>query len=61
MDPKTGNIHRFADAVTLKAAVRDGFVPISEEDLARVRKMNRKQRRAWAAKQRARRAGPSDA
>ena len=44
-----GNIY---DNVSLEEAMRRNLIPIPPEDEARVRGMNRHERRAWAAQQR---------
>lgn len=49
MDPNSGKIYR---DITEAQAKQHGLVPIPPEDEAHVQKMNRKQRRAWAAQQR---------
>ena len=49
MDPKTGQIVHVEDALE---AERRGLVPIPDGEVDRVRRMNRKARRAWAANQR---------
>ncbi len=49
MDPHSGKIFEIADE---KEARRRGLVPIPPDQEKDVRRMNRKQRRAWAAKQR---------
>lgn len=52
MNPNTGEIHL---GVLEEDAKRRGLVPIPEADAESVINMNRKQRRAWAARQRAKR------
>lgn len=49
MDPNSGKIIR---NVTAEEAKRHGLVPIPPQDEQRVQRMNRHQRRAWAAQQR---------
>jgi hypothetical protein len=49
MDPRTGVIYEVENE---EEAKRRGLIPIPPEQEASVRGMNRKQRRAWAAKQR---------
>lgn len=51
MNPNTGEIHF---DVSEEDAKKRGLVPIPKSDLEGVVNMNRKQRRAWAAKQRKR-------
>jgi hypothetical protein len=48
MDSKTGRIYE----VTEEEAKRRGLVPIPKKDEGRVLSMNRRDRRAWAARQR---------
>lgn len=49
MHPQTGQI---VEVLNDEDAKKRGLVPIPPEDEQRVRTMNRKQRRAWAAQQR---------
>ena len=49
MNPNTGEIHF---NVTEDDVKKRGLVPIPDGELENVVNMNRKQRRAWAAKQR---------
>ena len=49
MDPNSGMI---IHNVTEEEAKKHGLIPIPLEEEADVQKMNRHQRRAWAAKQR---------
>lgn len=49
MDPKTGQIYEVADE---EEARKRGLIPIPRDQEERVRGMNRRQRRAWAAQQR---------
>ena len=49
MDPNSGKIF---DNITEEEAKKRGLIPIPNDQLAAVRGMNRKQRRAWAAQQR---------
>lgn len=54
MHEQSGKIYDFANTAEMNAAAKKhGLVPIPAEDANGVRLMNRKQRRAWAAKQRA--------
>jgi len=56
MDPNSGKIFR---DITEEEAKKHGLVPIPPEDEARIQRMNRHQRRAWAADQRKQRGGPT--
>lgn len=49
MDPNTGRIYQVENE---EEARKRGLVPIPQHELAEVKAMNRKQRRAWAAQQR---------
>lgn len=49
MDPNTGRIYQVESE---EEARKRGLIPIPPEDEERVRSMNRKERRAWAAQQR---------
>lgn len=49
MNPDTGEIKKYMD---MSEEEKKKAVPIPDNQLKRVRKMNRKARRAWAAKQR---------
>jgi hypothetical protein len=49
VNPDTGRIEQVLDE---KDARRRGLIPIPPDQEAKVRAMNRHQRRAWAAKQR---------
>lgn len=49
MDANSGKIYRDIDEETAK---RHGLVVIPPEEEAKVQRMNRHQRRAWAAQQR---------
>ncbi len=49
MDPNTCRIYQVANE---EEARRRGLIPIPPEEEQRVRGMNRKERRAWAARQR---------
>jgi hypothetical protein len=53
MDPNTGKLYAVPEKLSEEEARTRGFVPVPPEDEDRVRRMNRKQRRAWAARQRA--------
>lgn len=56
MDPRSGRIFEKPDGMTdaewTAYAEARGLVPIPKEEESRVRGMNRKERRAWAAQQR---------
>lgn len=49
MHPNTGHIYEVENA---EDARKRGLIPIPPDQLEAVHAMNRKQRRAWAAKQR---------
>lgn len=53
MDPRDGRIHLIADTPEATgAARRAGLAYVGPEDAPKMKHMNRKQRRAWAAKKR---------
>jgi hypothetical protein len=54
MDPNSGKI---IHDVTEAEALKHGLIPIPLEDKEKVQKMNRHQRRAWAAEQRKKASG----
>lgn len=58
MDPKSGRIYEVQDD---EEARRRGLVPIPKTDESRVFGMNRKQRRAWASRQRKVKSSPTSA
>ncbi len=49
MDPNSGRIYQVTNEEVARKA---GLIPIPHDEEQRVREMNRKQRRAWAAQQR---------
>lgn len=53
MDPNSGKIYKIEDDETADEMARRGFVPIPDSELETVQRMNRHDRRAWAAQQRA--------
>jgi len=56
MDPNTGRIYTPEEIEKMDAEATKELVEIRKDELSKVRKMNRKQRRAWAsAKQRKKR------
>ena len=53
MDPNSGKIYDLTDIdMNEEEAKARGLVPIPKEEETAVRRMNRHERRAWAAKQR---------
>lgn len=52
MDTRTGKIYTAEDLPGLAKDIRENLIEIPTEHEEAVRGMNRKQRRAWAAKQR---------
>lgn len=52
MDTRTGKIYTAEDLPGLAAHIKENLVDIPDDQLEEVQGMNRKQRRAWASKQR---------
>lgn len=52
MSPETGRIYESEELEALPKKERDKLIEIPDDQIASVKKMNRKERRAWAAKQR---------